>query len=274
LTTPPRLFTIIGQNELISDVAHSIEYNIFQMPSPLVEIVTDATAIAAAAAEKIITAGSAAITSRGSFSIALSGGSTPKTLFQLLATDAYSGRIDWKKWQIYFGDERCVPPTHPDSNFRMASEALLSRVPIPPDDIHRMKGEIDPQQAAIEYGKLLKQNFGDGGLDVILLGMGDDGHTASLFPHTAALEETHHRCVANYVEKLSTWRITMSAPFINRAKQVTVMVSGAAKAARIQQVLHGPRDPKTLPIQMIAPTDGQLLWLIDKPAAAGMEQSP
>jgi 6-phosphogluconolactonase len=240
------------------------------MSTPTIQVVADAPAIVVAAAEKIIEVADAAITERGAFSIALSGGSTPKMLFQLLATDGFSKRIDWKKWHIYFGDERCVPPVHPDSNFRMASEAMLNHVAIPPENIHRMKGEIEPQQAAIEYGQLLQENFGDGGLDVILLGMGDDGHTASLFPHTAALAETKHRCVANYVEKLGVWRITMSAPFINRARQVIVMVSGAAKAKRIDQVLQGPRDPENLPIQMIEPVDGALIWLMDAPAA-GMD---
>jgi len=244
------------------------------MSTPTIQVVPDASAIAVAAAQKIIEIADAAIPHRGNFSIALSGGSTPKTLFQLLATDYFIKRIDWKNWQIYFGDERCVPPAHPDSNFRMARESLLDHVDIPPDHIHRMKGEIEPQQAAIEYGQLLKQNFGDAGLDVILLGMGDDGHTASLFPHTAALAESHHRCVANYVEKLGVWRITMTAPFINRAGQIIVMVSGAAKAKRIDQVLTGPRDPQTLPIQMIDPTDGNLLWLMDAPAAGMMDESP
>jgi 6-phosphogluconolactonase len=243
------------------------------MSNPIIQVVSDAPAIAAAAAEKIVELANAAISQRGGFSIALSGGSTPKTLFQLLATDSYTKRIDWKNWQIYFGDERCVPPIHPDSNFRMASEALLDHVAILPDHIHRMKGEIEPQEAAIEYGKLLKQNFGDTGLDVILLGMGDDGHTASLFPHTAALGETKHRCVANYVEKLGVWRITMTAPFINRARQIIVMASGGAKAKRIDQVLQGPPDPQTLPIQMIDPVEGEMLWLMDV-AAAGMDESP
>ena len=147
-------------------------------------------------------------------------------------------------------------------------ESLLDEVAIPPANIHRMKGEIDPNQAAIEYGQLLKADFGDGGLDVVLLGMGDDGHTASLFPHSAALGETHHRCVANWVEKFKTWRITMSAPFINRAKQVIVMVSGAGKAKRVQEVLEGPANPTELPIQMIDPGEGEMLWLLDAPAAA------
>jgi 6-phosphogluconolactonase len=236
-----------------------------------IKVVPDAAEVAAAAAEVICPAADAAITARGSFSIALSGGNTPKILYELLASSSYAKRINWKNWQIYFGDERCVPPTHPDSNFRMASEALLSLVPIPPDNIHRMKGEIEPQQAATEYGQMLKQNFGDGGIDLVLLGMGDDGHTASLFPGTTALAETRHRCVANYVEKLGVWRITLSAPFINQAGQVVVMLSGAAKAKRVEQVLQGPLDTQNLPIQMIQPASGKMLWIMDAPAA-GMDE--
>jgi 6-phosphogluconolactonase len=233
-----------------------------------IQVVADAAAIAAAAAEKIISIADG----KRDFSIALAGGSTPKTLYQLLAAEDYSKRIRWKDWRVYFGDERCVPPGHSESNYRMACEALLDHVPIAQEHVFRMKGEDDPQQAAKDYGKLLKQDFGDGGLDVVLLGMGDDGHTASLFPHTAALDEREHRCVVNYVEKLKTWRITMSAPFINRARQIIVMVSGAAKARRIEQVLQGPSDPYTLPIQMIDPISGEMLWLMDA-AAAGMNQS-
>jgi 6-phosphogluconolactonase len=238
------------------------------MPNRFIKVVPDPTAVATAAAQRIVDLAGDAIATRGSFSIALSGGSTPKTLFQLLATEPHSKRINWKNWKIYFGDERCVPPTHPDSNFRMAGEALLDKVTIPPEHIHRMQGEIDPNQAATEYGQLLKQHFADGGLDIILLGMGDDGHTASLFPKTAALNETNHRCVANFVEKLGVWRITMTAPFINRARQIIVMATGAAKADRLHQVLDGPPDAQNLPIQMIDPPAGQALWLLDAPAAA------
>ncbi len=238
------------------------------MSNRFIKVVADPAAVASTAAKRIVDLAEDAIATRGSFSIALSGGSTPKALFQLLAAEPYLKRIDWKNWKIYFGDERCVPPTHPDSNFRMASEAMLTKVPIPPDQIHRMKGELDPQQAATEYGQLLKQNFGDGGLDIILLGMGDDGHTASLFPKTAALNETHHRCVANFVEKLGVWRITMTAPFINRARQIIIMATGAAKADRLHQVLDGPPDTQNLPIQLIDPPNGQDLWLLDSAAAA------
>jgi 6-phosphogluconolactonase len=238
------------------------------MPNRFVKVVPDPSTVASTAAQRIADLSDDAISIHGKFSIALSGGSTPKALFQLLAADPYAKRIDWKNWRIYFGDERCVPPTHADSNFLMASEAMLNKVAIPSEHIHRMKGEIDPQQAATEYGELLKSHFADGGLDVILLGMGDDGHTASLFPHTTALNETKHRCVANFVEKLNTWRITMTAPFINRARQIIIMATGANKADRLHQVLDGPPDTQNLPIQMIDPPAGQALWLLDAPAAA------
>ena len=176
--------------------------------------------------------------------------------------------FDWSKVHIFFGDERCVPPDHADSNFRMAHEALLSKVPIPPENIHRMRGEIEPNASAKEYGQMLKDQFGDGGLDLVLLGMGDDGHTASLFPHTEALKETKHRCVAHFVEHSTTgksWRITLTAPFINRAAEVLILIAGASKAARLQEVWHGPKDPDRLPIQLIQPL-GKLLWIIDKAA--------
>jgi 6-phosphogluconolactonase len=153
----------------------------------------------------------------------------------------------------------------------MASESLLRKVPIPGDNVYRIRGEIDPNAAAIEYGRMLKEKFGDGGLDLIYLGMGPDGHTASLFPGTEALAETKHRCVANFVPKLSAWRVTMSAPFINRARNVIFLVAGADKAERVAEVLEGPPDPQRLPSQMIRPTDGQLVWILDA-GAAGMEQ--
>ena len=130
-----------------------------------------------------------------------------------------------------------------------------------------MRGELPPEAAAMEYGQLLKEKFKKGGPDMVLLGMGDDGHTASLFPGTAALDETHHRCVANYVEKLKTWRITMTYPFLNSAAEVIMLISGEGKAQRLEEVLEGPRDPKRLPIQNIQPV-GKLTWLLDAPAAS------
>ncbi len=241
------------------------------MTTPQIKVLPDPAAIAADAAERIVAAFREAIDSFDEFSLVLSGGSTPKALYELLATDPYREQIDWTKVRIFFGDERCVPPDHADSNYRMARISLLSEVPIPGDNVYRMRGEIDPNEAAIEYGKLLKAKFGDAGPDLVLLGMGEDGHTASLFPGTEALKETHHRCVSNFVPKLNAWRITLTAPFINRARQVIILTAGANKAQRLSEVLEGPKDPNRLPIQLIDPAPGKLTWLVDV-AAAGMAE--
>ena len=236
-----------------------------------IKVSPDLNAVAKETADVIVASASEAIDARGRFSIALSGGKTPEALFALLAQEPYRSIIDWAKVQVFFGDERCVPPDSPQSNYGMARRTLLTKVPIPGDNVYRMRGEIDPNEAAKEYGQMLKEKFGDGGLDLVLLGMGDDGHTASLFPGTQALNETKHRCVANFVPKLNTWRITLSAPFINQSKRVLILVAGKEKAQRLQEVLEGPRDPQRLPIQLIAPTNGQLVWMVDADAA-GMNE--
>src|SRR5258706_1519120 len=239
-----------------------------------IRVFPDSAAVAKAAAEIIVSTASTVASAGRNFSLVLSGGSTPKLLYQMLAAEPYRSRIDWPKVEIFFGDERAVPPDHPDSNFKMANEALLSRVPLKPEHVHRMRGEIDPNQAAIEYGKMLKAKFGEGGADITLLGMGDDGHTASLFPYTPAIGETHHRCVAHYVAKSTTgqsWRITLTAPFFNRSAQVLLLVTGASKAPRVAEIMYGPNYPQRLPIQVIQPTSGQLIWMLDQPAAAQLK---
>jgi 6-phosphogluconolactonase len=238
------------------------------MVAPEIHVLPDPAAVVLEATRRIV----AAAREVDRLSIALCGGSTPKALYEHLASDDVQRDIDWPKVEIFFGDERCVPPDHPQSNYRMARETLLSKVPIPGDNIYRMRGEIDPQEAAKEYGQMLKEKFVDAGLDLILLGMGEDGHTASLFPGTAALNETRHRIVANYAEHSTTgksWRITMTAPFINRSKQILVLVTGATKAEVLREVLEGAPDPQRLPIQLIEPASGKMTWLIDA-AAAGM----
>ena len=239
------------------------------MTQPEIKVCPTPTDVAEEAADRVVRAASESIAQTGKFSLVLAGGSTPKALYELLASDAYRDRIDWPNVHLYFGDERTVPPDHTDSNYGMARGALLARVPIKPDNVHRMRGEIDPNDAAIEYGKLLKEKFGDGGPDLVLLGMGDDGHTASLFPGTEALNETKHRAVANRVDKLNTSRITLTAPFINRAREVIMLVTGSNKAKRLAEVLEGPKNPQRLPAQLVAPSSGRLVWLIDA-AAAGM----
>jgi 6-phosphogluconolactonase len=255
------------------------------MVDPHIKVLPDPKAVAVEAAERIIAAANEAVTHEGSFSIALSGGSTPKILYELLATPAYSSRMPWADTEIFFGDERCVPPDHKDSNYRMAREALLSKVPIPPISVHRMKGEIDPAAAADEYEQLLRDRFGNGGggagagggtgagMDVVLLGMGDDGHTASIFPGTVATRETKRSVLGYFAENSSTgksWRVTLTAPFINRSRQVMFLICGASKAQRLTEVLEGPRDPERLPSQLIDPAEGELVILLDTPAA-GMD---
>jgi 6-phosphogluconolactonase len=237
------------------------------MTQPEIKVSPDPAAVAAEAAERVIRAADEAIALAGRFSFVLAGGSTPKALYELLAGGEFSDRIDWRNVEIYFGDERTVPPDHKDSNYGMAHAAMLSKLPIPEANVHRMRGEIDPVEAAKEYGLLLKEKFGDGGPDLVLLGMGDDGHTASLFPGTPALRETKHRAFANPVPQLKTTRLTMTAPFINRAREVIVTVTGANKASRLAEVLEGPRDPERLPVQLIQPPSGKLTWLIDTAAA-------
>jgi 6-phosphogluconolactonase len=239
----------------------------------------DPPAVARAAAGLLTQAARHAVADHGSFSLVLSGGSTPKLLHQLLAdpAQAFRDQIDWQEVEIYFGDERAVPPDHADSNYRMARDTLLSRVPIPEVNVHRIPCEINPEEAAVEYGKLLKARFGEsGGPDLTLLGMGEDGHTASLFPHTPALAETRHRAFAQFVLNSTTgpsWRMTMTAPFLNRSREVAVLVTGANKAKRLREVLHGPHDPQRLPIQLIAPASGRVIWLVDDPAGAALPRN-
>lgn len=241
---------------------------------PDVTVFPDPAAVARAAADRILALARTAVAGTGAFSLVLSGGSTPRMLYELLAAEPYRSQLDWARVDLFFGDERAVPPDHAESNFRMASEALISRLPLEPARVHRMRGEIDPQAAAVEYGRTLQARFGEmapgAGPDVTLLGMGDDGHTASLFPGTPAIDETRHRCVAQFVEKSTTgrsWRITLTAPFLNTSRHVLVLVTGAGKAAPLREVLHGPRDPRRLPIQSIAPAGG-VTWLVDRAAAA------
>jgi len=234
------------------------------------EIFPDAASLALAAAEHIITLAHAAMSGHEGFSIALSGGSTPKTLYELLATPAYAERIDWSRVHVFWGDERCVPPDDVESCYRMAWEALLDHVPVPPANIHRIQGEIPPEEAATKYERLLHHFFGDQSprFDLILLGMGDDGHTASLFPGTKALSEEKRWVIENYVEAKQMWRVTLTKNAINAAANVIFLISGAGKAERLRQVLEGNYEHDKLPSQLIKPENGNLLWMVDQDAAA------
>lgn len=233
----------------------------------------DASALSQAAADHWVEIAAKAINQHERFSVALSGGSTPRTLYQLLASDAYKSRIDWEKVHIFWGDERCVPPDDAESCYRMAKETLLDYVPIPPSQIYRISGEIQPEEAAAEYEKNLRHFFsGDWPrFDLILLGMGDDGHTASLFPDTAALDETTKWVTANYAPTVAQhWRVTLTIPTINNAANIDFLVSGTAKAERLKQVLKNPPTDHELPSQLIDPFNGALTWFVDRTAASSL----
>ena len=212
-----------------------------------------------------------AIAERGRFTIALSGGGTPKQIYARLATADYRGRIAWEKVHIFFGDERCVPPDDARSNYRMAREAWFGHSPIPAENIHRIRGEDDPALEALRYEEEIARLYRTGAFpafDLILLGMGDNGHTASLFPGTAALREKERLVVAQYVEVMTTWRVTFTAPLINAARHVAFLAEGAGKAQMLRNVLEGPYQPDVWPSQLIQPVGGELHWLVDAAAAA------
>ncbi|HST53675.1 MAG TPA: 6-phosphogluconolactonase [Pyrinomonadaceae bacterium] len=240
-------------------------------PATNVQVFDDAEQVAREAANLFVRLSNEAVGERGSFSVALSGGTTPKRIYELLASDDYRTRVTWANVHIFFGDERTVPPDHADSNYRMANEALLSHVSLPPENVHRIDGVGDAAANASLYESEMRGFFGGGAewprLDLVMLGMGDDGHTASLFPGSEALAEDRAWVVANWVEKFSTWRITLSAPAINNARHVLFLVTGAGKADRLREVLKGERDTTRLPSQMIEPRDGTLEWFVDRAAA-------
>jgi 6-phosphogluconolactonase len=226
-----------------------------------------------AAAEEVIRVASEAVAKRGRFTIALSGGSTPKNLFNLIAANA-SASLPWPQIFFFWGDERHVPPTDPESNYRMAQETLLSKVPVPPGNIFRIPTENpNADAAAAAYEQTLRKFFEvDAGkfprFDLILLGMGPDGHTASLFPETAALQEKARLVVANWVEKLNTSRITLTLPVLNAARRVAFLVSGADKATVLREVLEGKGPGERYPSKLVQPSDGKLIWFVDRAAAS------
>lgn len=240
-----------------------------------VQILPDAAAIARRAAERIIESAAAAVKERGVFTISLAGGSTPKTLYTLLATDpAFKSKMPWDKTQFFFGDERHVPPDDSESNFRMANESMLSKLSLKPEQVLRIKAEYDDaEKAAKEYEQTLRSSFklSDGQLprfDVLLLGMGDEGHTLSLFPGTKALHDNGRLVMSNWVGKFFTTRITTTAPVASNSALVIFMITKADKALALKAVLEGPYEPEQLPSQLIQPKNGKLLWLLDTTAAS------
>jgi len=222
----------------------------------MIEIFANAHELARGAAEYFVARSGEAVARKGLFTVAMSGGSTPKLLYELLV----DAQVPWAKTHFFWSDERHVPPDHPDSNYRMAYEALLSKVPVPEGNVHRMHGENpDAAEAAAEYEQTLLP------LDLILLGLGTDGHTASIFPSSDVLHETKRLVAATWVEKLNTYRITMTLPLLNSGAAVLFLVSGAEKAQIVKEVIEGP--PK-YPAQFVQPAHGQLLWMLDEDAAA------
>jgi 6-phosphogluconolactonase len=216
-----------------------------------------------------------AVSRRGIARVAISGGSTPKVMFKLLAdpSGAFLKTIPWDKIQLFWVDERCVGPDDPESNYGVARDLLLTKVPIPAEHVFRMEGELDPEEAASRYESTLRnvmklEGAESPAFDLITLGMGPDGHTASLFPHTAGLEEMGRLVIANHVAQKDTWRISLTWPVINQAAEVAFEIDGEAKTEIVAEVLTGPRDPERLPSQLIRPSNGKLLFLLDEAAAA------
>jgi 6-phosphogluconolactonase len=241
-----------------------------------IRILPDGAAVARRAAQEFVQAAAPAVREKGSFNVTLAGGSTPKALYSLLVNDpTLRSQVPWDKIHLFFGDERHVPPDHLDSNFRMVAEAMISKAPLEPEQVTRIKGEYpDAEQAALEYEKALREYFKlkDGEyprFDLVLAGMGNEGHTLSLFPGTKALHAEGRVVVRNWVGKLDAERITLTAPAASNAARIIFMVTGADKAPALKAVLEGPFEPEQLPAQLIQPRNGKLLWLVDT-AAGGM----
>ena len=233
-----------------------------------ISVFKNAEALALAAAERFVEASNQH--ERGIFSAALAGGTTPRRVYELLADQKFRSQLDWSRVHLFFGDERCVPPDHPDSNYAMVKAALISKVPIPIQNVHRIIGEGDPKHNAEAYENELKKFFPQlewPRFDLVFLGMGDDGHTASLFPGASALDESTRWVVTTSNERGQD-RITLTLPVFNHARQVMFLVTGKAKAQRLREVLRPEHANELLPAQLIKPVNGRLEWLVDSDAAS------
>jgi len=239
------------------------------------KVYPDGEALARAMAEQLLAAAQEAVAARGVARIAISGGTTPKRMFEMLADPAAAefAVFPWEKTDLFWVDERCVPPDDKDSNYRMTRLALLEKVPLAADRVFRIEGELDPELAAARYESAIRNRFRLEGaqlptFDLIALGMGPDGHTASLFPHTAGIHELTRIAIANHVPQKETWRVTLTSPVINQGRKVVFLIGGADKAEVLAGVLGKTYAPETWPSQLIQPKSGQLLMLLDKAAAA------
>ncbi|MHB8644283.1 MAG: 6-phosphogluconolactonase [Thermomicrobiales bacterium] len=235
-------------------------------------VLPDLDAVSQEAARRFVAIANDAVTRTNRCTVALAGGSTPERLYRLLASEMYRDAIPWASLYLFFGDERCVPPDDRESNYRMAREAMLDHVPVLPAQVFRMEGERDPHSAAVTYDATIGDVFGltPGRVphfDLILLGMGPDGHTASLFPQTDGLQVIERLATANYVPKFDSWRLTLTYPVLDAAMQVLFLVGGAEKADAVQHVLEGPFDPSEYPAQGVRTPEGTVSFLLDAAAA-------
>lgn len=247
----------------------------FDIKGASLNICRDPGELVEALAGRFVELAAHAVASRGIFSVALSGGSTPRALYAMLASPPFKDRLDWARVHLFWGDERCVPHDSPESNFRMVKDVLIDAIDIPDGNVHATCGqERDPAAAAREYEAEIRSFFKLEGqaqprFDLILLGLGPDGHTASLFPSTTALEESAHAVAAVFVERLQAYRITMTLPAINNGRDVVFMVSGSEKKDILARVLTSTK--KTLPSQYVKPEAGHLSWFVDEQASAALD---
>jgi 6-phosphogluconolactonase len=235
-----------------------------------VQIFPDKDALDKAAAAFFATRCAESIGATGRFTVALAGGSTPQGLYRLLGSEGFRTRIPWNRVHLFWGDERCVPPSSRKSNYRMAAESLLAHVPVPPGNIHRMQGELPPCEGAARYEETLRTFFTGPGLPVfnlILLGLGPDGHVASLFPYSEGLQERERLVVPNYSWAEANPRLTLTLPVINRAETILFLVAGEEKRSVVSRVLRRESSPARLPARAVCPVMGDLLWYLDKTAA-------
>jgi len=239
---------------------------------PRLEIHPDPHAAARAGAEAFAAEARAAVEARGRFSVALSGGTAPREMYSLLADDP---RIPWDAVHLFWGDERCVPPHHPRSNYAMAYEAFIRRVPIPEANVHRMRGELPAEEGAARYREELAAFFGPGipRFDVVHLGLGPDAHTCSLFPFDPLLRGRTLPVAPALMRELGEPRITFTFPVVNAAARVEMFVVGEGKAEVVWKVLRGPLDPFRLPAQLVRPVDGEYVWIVDRAAAGGLSST-
>jgi 6-phosphogluconolactonase len=239
-----------------------------------IRIFPDKKALVLATAEEIIDCIAEAVRKRGRCNIALAGGSTPRDVYTLLATKPYKNLVCWDDVSLFWGDERTVAPDDPESNYRMVRHTLLDLIDIPEKNVHRIRGEAEPRQAASEYAELLCRHFNEElpCFDFVLLGLGDDGHTASLFPGTEVIEEYGQLVAAVFVPKFAAWRVTLTLPVLNAAREIMFLVSGVAKSDMVRRIMDSHEPDKGLPASLVTPQSGTTSWMLDTEAASLLDK--